>query len=307
MGDVRKSAIDMVAEFMKLYPVLKPQLLQDPAFECADDSRQWVDRMLDYHVPRGEKALFPLMESYQILKEGKELTEQEFFITSALGCCVEWLHAYFLVLKDVTANSNTKRGQPSSFTVPKDGMINANDGLFLRNHIPRILKRRFSEKPYYVDLIHLFNEVEFKTASGLMLDFITTTEGVKDISNYSVSGLDHLIILSMKHRQIVQYKTAYYSFYISAACALLTSGEKLENQVDVMNILVEMGIHYQVQGDTDIEDNKCSWLVVTALEQCNEEQKKVLLNHYGKDNPEDIAKVKALLRSSLLKIPKKLS
>lgn len=31
---------------------------------------------------------------------------------------------------------------------------------------------------------------------------------------------------------------------------------------------------YQI--GTDIEDFKCSWLVVKALEHCNEEQKKIL-------------------------------
>ena len=38
-------------------------------------------------------------------------------------------------------------------------MIAVNDGLILRNHIPRILKKHFREKPYYVDLLDLFNVV----------------------------------------------------------------------------------------------------------------------------------------------------
>lgn len=38
-------------------------------------------------------------------------------------------------------------------------MIAVNDGILLRNHIPRILKKHFRGKPYYVDLLDLFNEV----------------------------------------------------------------------------------------------------------------------------------------------------
>ena len=38
-------------------------------------------------------------------------------------------------------------------------MIAVNDGIVLRNHIPRILKRHFRGKPCYVDLLDLFNEV----------------------------------------------------------------------------------------------------------------------------------------------------
>ncbi|CAA0829964.1 Farnesyl pyrophosphate synthase 2 [Striga hermonthica] len=45
---------------------------------------------------------------------------------------------------------------------------------------------------------------------------------------------------------------------------------------------------------TNIEDFKCSSLVVEALELCNEEQKKIQYEHYGKDNPADVSKIKAL-------------
>jgi len=37
-----------------------------------------------------------------------------------------------------------------------------------------------------------------------MIDLITTFEGEKDLAKYSLSI----------HRRIVQYKTAYYSFYL---------------------------------------------------------------------------------------------
>lgn len=38
-------------------------------------------------------------------------------------------------------------------------MIAVNDGVILRNQISRILKNHFRGKPYYVDLLDLFNEV----------------------------------------------------------------------------------------------------------------------------------------------------
>ncbi|XVF75148.1 hypothetical protein PTKIN_Ptkin13bG0164100 [Pterospermum kingtungense] len=298
---------DLKSAFLKVYSQLKSELLQDPAFEFTDDSRQWVDRMLDYNVPGGKlNRGLSVIDSYRLLKEGRELTEDEIFLATALGWCIEWLQAYFLVLDDIMDNSHTRRGHPCWFRVPKVGLIAVNDGVLLRNHIARILKNHFKGKPYYVDLLDLFNEVEFQTASGQMIDLITTIEGEKDLSKYSLS----------KHRRIVQYKTAYYSFYLPVACALVMSGENLDNHIDVKNILVDMGIYFQVQDDyldcfgdpetigkvgTDIEDFKCSWLVVKALEICNEEQKKVLYDNYGKPNPENVAKVKALYNELNLK------
>ncbi|KAK0585971.1 hypothetical protein LWI29_037090 [Acer saccharum] len=240
-----------------------------------------------------------VVDSYKLLKEGKELTEEEIFLASALGWCIEWLQAYFIVLDDIMDGSHTRRGQPCWFRLPQIGMIAANDGLVLRNHVCRILKNHFRGTSYYVDLLDLFNEVEFQTASGQMIDLITTIEGEKDLSKYSLP----------LHRRIVQFKTSYYSFYLPVACALLMAGENLKNHIDVKNILVDMGIYFQVQDDyldcfgapevigkvgTDIEDFKCSWLVVKALECCNEEQKKLLYENYGKADPACVAKVKEL-------------
>ncbi|TXG58305.1 hypothetical protein EZV62_016134 [Acer yangbiense] len=293
MGDLR-------SKFMEVYSVLKAELLNDPAFEFNDTSRQWVDRMLDYNVPGGKlNRGLSVVDSYKLLKEGKELTEEEIFLASALGWCIEWLQAYFIVLDDIMDGSHTRRGQPCWFRLPQIGMIAANDGLVLRNHICRILKNHFRGKSYYVDLLDLFNEVEFQTASGQMIDLITTIEGEKDLSKYSLP----------LHRRIVQFKTSYYSFYLPVACALVMAGKNLENHIDVKNILVDMGIYFQVQDDyldcfgapevigkvgTDIEDFKCSWLVVKALECCNKEQKKLLYENYGKADPTCVAKVKEL-------------
>ncbi|KAG5550954.1 hypothetical protein RHGRI_009392 [Rhododendron griersonianum] len=310
---------DLKSKFLEVYNVLKSELLHDPAFDFTDNSRQWVDRMLDYNVPGGKlNRGLSVIDSYELLK-GEELTDEEVFLACALGWCIEWLQAYFLVLDDIMDNSHTRRGQPCWFRVPKVGLIAANDGIVLRNHIPRILKKHFKGKPYYVELLDLFNEVEFQTACGQMIDLITTIEGEKDLAKYSIP----------LHHRIVQYKTAYYSFYLPVACALLMAGEDLEKHTDVKNILVEMGTYFQVQASftarivvvichqksleseddyldcfghpdvigkigTDIEDYKCSWLVVKAMELANEEQKKSLYENYGKDDPACAAKVKEI-------------
>ncbi|XP_009599476.3 farnesyl pyrophosphate synthase-like [Nicotiana tomentosiformis] len=156
--------------------------------------------MLDYNVPGGKlNRGLSVIDSYSLLNDGRELTSEEIFQASALGWCIEWLQAYFLVLDDIMDNSHTRRGQPCWYKLPKVGMIAVNDGILLRNHITRILKNHFRAKPYYVDLLDLFNEVEFQTASGQMIDLITTLVGEKDLSKYSLPI----------HRRIVQYKTAY--------------------------------------------------------------------------------------------------
>ena len=52
---------------------------------------------------------------------------------------------------------------------------------------------------------------------------------------------------------------------------------------------------------TDIQDNKNSWLVVTALQKCTPKQRKVLNDNYGKDDAACIEAVKQLYREMNMK------
>merc|ERR1740115_560283 len=74
-------------------------------------------------------------------------------------------------------------------------------------------------------------------------------------------------------------------------------------------ICVIMGEYFQVQDDyldcygdpavigkigTDIQDNKCSWLVVQALAKATPAQRKVLEDNYGKKGDANVKAVKKL-------------
>jgi farnesyl diphosphate synthase len=45
---------------------------------------------------------------------------------------------------------------------------------------------------------------------------------------------------------------------------------------------------------TDIQDSKCSWLVVQALQRCTPEQRLILENNYGQWDDKKVKKVKEL-------------
>jgi farnesyl diphosphate synthase len=119
---------------------------------------------------------------------------------------------------------------------------------------------------------------------------------------------------------IARYKTAYYSFYLPVALAMLmceipetyqskSSGETVHAYKVARSILLPIGEYFQVQDDfldfagapeqigkvgTDIVDNKCSWCINTALAAASPEQRAVLEASYGQRDPALEAKVKAV-------------
>ncbi|KNA12157.1 hypothetical protein SOVF_128250 [Spinacia oleracea] len=146
-------------------------------------------------------------------------------------------------------------------------MFAANNGVILRQRIPRVLRKHFRDKKYYVDLLHLFDQVEFQTAGGQMNNLLITLEDEKDLSKYS----------SDLYGRIVHYKTANYSFYLPVACALLMSGEKLEDHLDTKSILMDMGKYLQVQGVfAEYECQNYESLII-SIEACPSAAVQVLL------------------------------
>jgi len=71
-------------------------------------------------------------------------------------------------------------------------------------------------------------------------------------------------------------------------------GEYFQIQDDVLDAFAPPEVLGKI--GTDIEDAKCSWLVCKALELVNDEQKEILMTHYGNHDAEGVKKVKELYR-----------
>ncbi len=232
----------------------------------------------------------------------KPLTDEQYKDLATLGWLTELLQAFFLVSDDLMDGSITRRGQPCWYRHQGVGLIAINDAFLLESGIYVILKKQFRSHPAYVDLIELFHETTWQTELGQLCDLITAPEDKVDLDNFSME----------KYMFIVTYKTAYYSFYLPVALALhylqLATPENLRQAHD---ILIPLGQYFQVQDDyldaygdpevigkigTDIQDNKCSWLVNQALQRCNAEQRKVLDTAYGRKDGVLEARVKELFR-----------
>ncbi|WAR03500.1 FPPS-like protein [Mya arenaria] len=304
-GSVGKKAKLMteLEQFDEIFPELV-DLLVNPGLNDPEkaDAYRWFKEVLEYNVPHGKKnrGIFVVM-AYKHLHPNAN--DADLKIARILGWCIELLQAFFLVTDDVMDQSFTRRGKPCWFRKEKVGLEAVNDAVYLEACVYRILKHYIRSKPHYVDIMELFHEITLSTITGQCLDMtVSPAPGTVDFAKYTLE----------KYNAIVKWKTAFYSFYLPVAVAMYMVGEaEEENHMAAKTILLKMGQYFQVQDDyldcygapdvigkigTDIQDNKCSWLVVTALSRASPHQVQILQTNYGSSDEQKVAKVKQLFK-----------
>mmetsp|Transcript_13916 Transcript_13916/g.24387 ORF Transcript_13916/g.24387 Transcript_13916/m.24387 type:complete len:358 (+) Transcript_13916:97-1170(+) len=290
--------------FMEVYAVLRDEMLVDPVLgKQPTHAQEWFTEVMDYNVPGGK--LNRGMAVYDVLsaiKDSQALSDHDIFLANSLGWCIEWLQAFFLVADDIMDGSITRRNQPCWYKQGKVGLVACNDYILLECCIYQIINKHFDGHANHLRVLKLFHEVTFQTASGQLLDLITAPQGTVDLTKYTMDN----------YMRIVTYKTAFYSFYLPVACGMLLAGisDSAHYKVAEM-ILVEMGQYFQIQDDyldcygdsevigkigTDIEDNKCSWLICTALQQATEAQKELIKENYGHKDAANVSAIKTLYK-----------
>jgi len=309
-SDSAKSKTEQdLKEFDAVFPILLSEVMREmPSFDMPPHARSWIEQLIKVTVTGGKMNRgVTVLNSYQQLSEYKQLSRSEVFKAQVLGWCVEWLQAFFLVADDIMDQSLTRRGIPCWYKQPHPlgtgkeviGNIAINDAFILESLIYRILYHHFGVEPFYAELVNLFHESSYRTELGQLLDLT---------SNLPAGRVDLSLFTLDNYKLIVKYKTAYYSFYLPVALAMLLSGIRSKPAFQTAeDILLPMGEYFQIQDDyldcygdpkvigkigRDIEENKCSWLIVQALIQCSPEQKRLLEKHYGRDNPADVKVVK---------------
>ncbi|XP_054904187.1 farnesyl pyrophosphate synthase isoform X2 [Poeciliopsis prolifica] len=292
------------AKFEELVTELTERDLQDPALA---DALKRLREVLDYNVPGGKKNRgLSVIGSLRELLPPSQLSQDAVQKALTVGWCIEMLQAFFLMADDIMDASVTRRGQPCWYKRNGIGLDAINDSFLVEASIYRLLRRQCRGEPYYVHLLELFNESTFQTELGQALDLMTAPPGHIDLNRFTME----------RYKAIVKYKTAFYSFYLPVASAMYMAGiDSEEEHNNAKQILLEMGEFFQIQDDyldcygdpavtgkigTDIQDNKCSWLVVKALEVMTPEQRSVLEACYGRKDEASVAKVKEVYNALLM-------
>lgn len=217
-----------------------------------------------------------------------------------LGWMVEWLQGFFLVADDIMDESITRRGKPCWFRAPGVGKRAINDSLLLQSCMHLIIREYFQGDKMYPLILDEFLSVTFKTEVGQLLDVSSNDNG--QVVNFDCFTFG-------RYYDIACFKTAHYSFVLPVKLGFILCGEEMPK--DLIECLLDVGRFFQVQDDyldvygnpsitgkvgTDIQEGKCSWLAVKALELMSADDVITFKSHYGKTNEEDVLTVRMLFQ-----------
>lgn len=298
-----------LSAFYDAFPTLVEDLAEywneDVDSSAIENVIKWFNDVNTVNVEFGYDKLqlgFAVVESYKMLVSNA--TPEQLRQARILGWSVEWMMASIIVADDMMDGGQLRKGQPCWYLRPGVGVKAINDAMYLAGAAFALVKKHLKHLPSYTPLLESLHELLFRTAVGQQYDLETdysSQTGHTDFSRYTME------------RVLARGRWTDYSFVCQpiVSAMMLAGIDDPDLHANARTILRKLADFYAVEdyfvdcfGDslilgkmgTDIETNKCTWLVVKALELCTPAQRAVLEENYGKDDAKCVAKVKAVYK-----------
>ncbi|MES1912579.1 MAG: hypothetical protein MHM6MM_004831 [Cercozoa sp. M6MM] len=239
-----------------------PQLIADFVEHCAqhyeltEAQRERLAKMLEFNVVGGKmnRAIFLVVTAASLAKhDGKEFDKTMQRKALVLGWCIEYLQACFLVADDVMDGSETRRGQPCWYKMPGVGLDAINDALILESVIFFLTKQHFPSSQERLAFDELMRQTSLQTQMGQMFDVMGEAKDRDREEVLASFSLD-------QHRQIVQYKTAYYSFYMPLAAGMMLSGYGSPEQLKLCEVRLSWSLLGEGKGERCRVGLRVTWV-----------------------------------------------
>uniref|UniRef100_A0A8R1HL75 Farnesyl pyrophosphate synthase n=1 Tax=Caenorhabditis japonica TaxID=281687 RepID=A0A8R1HL75_CAEJA len=223
---------------------------------------------------------------------------QELKAVCEAAATLEIIQSFYLIADDIMDASETRRGKPCWYRREGVGMSAINDAFIMDSFVEDILRLSL---PGHVNLDRLceaYRRSKQKTLIGQVLD----TSSVHQTSSFTWD----------RYELMVENKTSHYTVYHPLQMALLMS-DVLAYHGAVKKVAYQIGFLFQSQDDfldvygdpivtgkigTDIQDGKCTWLAVRALQKMQNTQSPALYEEFksvfGSTEPEKVDRVKEI-------------
>ncbi|KAK8798275.1 hypothetical protein WA588_003360, partial [Blastocystis sp. NMH] len=294
-------------EFWEYIHTLKSDVytILDTEFQIPSKIKDAVIEMIEYNVVGGKmiRGLFAVYTTYAASSVWDEQRKKEAYV---IGWCAELLQGAFLIADDIMDESETRRGKPSWYRVKRVGMMSINDSFILQTLIFTLIQKEITDSRRQLSLLTVFEKIKFRTEVGQMLDLNTVNQEDRSL-NYQYFSFQY-------YNEIITNKTAYYTIFMPIYLGLVLSecDESLLKSPVLADLCLQLGRFFQIRDDyldvfadpsvlkkegTDIQEGKCSWVVLTVFSMCSEKDRDVLKQNYGKNDRECVDRVKAVMNA----------
>ncbi|XP_026321129.1 farnesyl pyrophosphate synthase-like [Hyposmocoma kahamanoa] len=287
--------------FQDTLPMIVDTLVSNSKFAEVPEAASWVKKILDYNLAGGKmnRGLTTVM-AYEMMEKPENITEDSLRLARILGWCVEMMQSYFLIADDIMDGASTRRGVPCWYRLPEVGLGAINDTILLYTCMFEVLRTKLGHLPQYIAIVELFNGTVLQTSIGQHLDYTMAHRNKTDYSMFTME----------RYETIVKHKTAYYTYQFPVRLGMLLANITDEDVLRKTNeICLDIGKFFQMQDDyidcysdesisgkagTDIQEGKCTWLAVTALQHFAPAQRAIFQQFYGSPDPGHVGKIKWL-------------
>ncbi|KAK9872494.1 hypothetical protein WA026_017960 [Henosepilachna vigintioctopunctata] len=208
-----------------------------------------------------------------------------------LGWCLEMLNIQFMIIDDLLDNHEIRRGRKAWYKLDNVGLSVIMDSYLLQTSMFHLLKKYFSSHPCYSKILENFARLEFTVA--LLLELYS-----KNFEDFTTE----------RYNGIAQTKCTYYILGQPLQLATLLSNKGFHMNDMMQKVFEHFGFLYTMQNDildcygeefgakpgTDIQERRCTVLILAALRKASPGQRKLLDECYGVKDDEKIRKVKQI-------------
>lgn len=286
-------------EFLSVHANMAKEILEDPQHNEDEEFNYRLTDLLTYMISsrlnRGTLAWVGFKELEEIYPE-KNFTENDRNICKFAGWSLEFLETYTCILDDFLDLSSDRRGMYCWYRFKGHGIISTYDAAYSKLLCNWVLDRYLKGHPAHVPITDFQHLVNFQVHMGQIATFTT------DASKYNVWLYDNIV----KHKtELFMYLQPLFLSFYSARIF----DKDLLAELDAVTRV--MGRLFQIQNDVydcygdpqssgkianDIQQGTCTWLIGTAMGVANKNQKKILVDNYGKEDPECEQRVKDMYR-----------
>ncbi|CAK1584575.1 unnamed protein product [Parnassius mnemosyne] len=285
-------------KFQKSIPIIIEKGLQGTNILESAELRDRMKRITEYYIQGRNLAQSEItILCHEILRKPEEVKGDLQNKQYVLAWCVQMVMAYIIIMDDIEDGTKTRNRKPCWHLLPDVGSLAMNDASMLRSFIYKMLKQNF-EGSTYINILNLFNEAFLTCNVGQYFDTVAAKN-----RNYNDFTMEC-------YKIIAHHKIGFFAIHFPVLSALILSNNfNKDSQRNIANVLKDIGIWTQIKNDltdffdddkrtgktgSDIQAGKCSWLAVTALQRCNEKQRKEFETCYGSWEPENINRIRKL-------------